>query len=144
MPVNGQTSQLTRMADIYAQERHRTSERRKCVRHESTNTANAAVPAQASELPQGFFELVDDLKSLVRGAHARAQLKVNTGMIQMRSRWRAPGRSKMSNKLLDDCPGAMPGADDLSRVADKVPRSRAGTGRSTEGVPLPEADAGRR
>ncbi|MFE3253583.1 YhcG family protein [Streptomyces sp. NPDC059209] len=50
---------------------------------ESKIAAKAVVPAQASELPTGFFELIDDLKSLVRGAHVRAQLKVNTEMIQM-------------------------------------------------------------
>ncbi|WAP56825.1 PDDEXK nuclease domain-containing protein [Streptomyces sp. S465] len=41
------------------------------------------IPAQGSELPPGFFELVDDLKAIVRGAHVRAQLKVNTEMIAM-------------------------------------------------------------
>ncbi|MET9515296.1 PDDEXK nuclease domain-containing protein [Streptomyces sp. NPDC002994] len=46
-------------------------------------TAKPVVPAQSSELPPGFFELVAELKNLVRGAHVRAQLKVNTEMLQM-------------------------------------------------------------
>ncbi|MFF3289431.1 YhcG family protein [Streptomyces sp. NPDC003023] len=45
----------------------------------------ARVPAQgsAAELPTGFFELVDELKTIVRGAHVRTQLKVNTEMLAM-------------------------------------------------------------
>jgi predicted nuclease of restriction endonuclease-like (RecB) superfamily len=44
----------------------------------------AVVPGQrASELPPGFHEMIDDPKSIVRGAHVRAQLKVNTEMLQM-------------------------------------------------------------
>lgn len=44
----------------------------------------AVVPGQrASELPPGFHEMIDDLKSIVRGAHVRAQLKVNAEMLQM-------------------------------------------------------------
>ncbi|MFI6083944.1 DUF1016 N-terminal domain-containing protein [Streptomyces sp. NPDC051217] len=50
---------------------------------DSKIAAKTVVPAQASGLPAGFFALIDDLKSLVRGAHVRAQLKVNTEMIQM-------------------------------------------------------------
>lgn len=50
---------------------------------ENEIAAKAVVPAQGSELPSGFFELVDELKSIVRGAHVRAQLKVNTEMIVM-------------------------------------------------------------
>lgn len=51
---------------------------------ESEIAAKAVVPRQGtSELPAGFFELIDDLKSVVRGAHVRAQLKVNTEMIKM-------------------------------------------------------------
>ncbi|CAM5473904.1 DUF1016 N-terminal domain-containing protein [Streptomyces atroolivaceus] len=47
-------------------------------------TTEAAVPAQGrTELPAGFHEMVDDLKPIVRGAHVRAQLKVNTEMLQM-------------------------------------------------------------
>lgn len=47
-------------------------------------TAKTVIPAQqAAELPPGFHEMIDDLKSLVRGAHVRAQLKVNTEMLQM-------------------------------------------------------------
>ncbi|MFD8802515.1 DUF1016 N-terminal domain-containing protein [Streptomyces atroolivaceus] len=46
-------------------------------------TTEAAVPAQGrTELPAGFHEMVDDLKPIVRGAHVRAQLKVNTEMLQ--------------------------------------------------------------
>ncbi|MFJ4837943.1 YhcG family protein [Streptomyces sp. NPDC088746] len=46
--------------------------------------AEATVPAQQrGELPPGFHEMVDDLKSIVRGAHMRAQLKVNTEMLLM-------------------------------------------------------------
>ncbi|WP_327329569.1 PDDEXK nuclease domain-containing protein [Streptomyces sp. NBC_01208] len=51
---------------------------------ENELTAEAVVPAQhRTELPPGFYEMVDDLKSIVRGAHLRAQLKVNTEMLQM-------------------------------------------------------------
>ncbi|MFH8756182.1 YhcG family protein [Streptomyces atroolivaceus] len=47
-------------------------------------TTEAAVPAQGrTELPADFYEMADDLKSIVRGAHVRAQLKVNTEMLQM-------------------------------------------------------------
>lgn len=50
---------------------------------ENEIAAKAVVPAQTSGLPSGFFELVDELKSIVRGARVRAQLKVNTEMIVM-------------------------------------------------------------
>ncbi|MDJ0466685.1 DUF1016 N-terminal domain-containing protein [Streptomyces sp. H27-C3] len=50
---------------------------------DSELTAKAVVPARTSELPPGFCQMVDDLKSIVRGAHMRAQLKVNTEMLQM-------------------------------------------------------------
>ncbi|MEN8654767.1 PDDEXK nuclease domain-containing protein [Streptomyces sp. 21So2-11] len=50
---------------------------------DSELTAKPVVPAQTSELPPGFYQMVDDLKSIVRGAHMRAQLKVNTEMLQM-------------------------------------------------------------
>ncbi|WP_455352774.1 DUF1016 N-terminal domain-containing protein [Streptomyces sp. SYSU K217416] len=43
----------------------------------------AAIPSPAAELPAGFFELIDELKDIVRGAHVRAQLKVNTEMLAM-------------------------------------------------------------
>jgi len=57
---------------------------RKPVPVDNELTAEAVVPAQhRGELPAGFYEMVDDLKSIVRGAHARAQLKVNTEMLQM-------------------------------------------------------------
>ncbi|MEV0092151.1 PDDEXK nuclease domain-containing protein [Streptomyces sp. NPDC050738] len=47
-------------------------------------TAKAvSLPAQSSELPPGFFDMVSDLKAIVRGAHVRAQLKVNTELIRM-------------------------------------------------------------
>ncbi|MCX4725524.1 PDDEXK nuclease domain-containing protein [Streptomyces sp. NBC_00963] len=46
-------------------------------------TARGVLPAQASALPPGFFDLVHDLKAIVRGAHVRAQLKVNTEMLLM-------------------------------------------------------------
>ncbi|MBT2488863.1 DUF1016 family protein [Streptomyces sp. ISL-96] len=46
-------------------------------------TAKPVVPAQPSGLPPGFFDLVAELKNLVRGAHVRAQLKVNAEMLQM-------------------------------------------------------------
>ncbi|QKW08164.1 DUF1016 domain-containing protein [Streptomyces sp. NA04227] len=56
-----------------------------------TPAAKSPVPAQSSAtsstsdstLPPGFYELVDDLKAIVRGAHVRARLKVNTEMIRM-------------------------------------------------------------
>lgn len=44
---------------------------------------HASIPAQGSELPHGFFELIDDLKAVVKRANVRAQLKVNTEMIAM-------------------------------------------------------------
>ncbi|WP_326737631.1 PDDEXK nuclease domain-containing protein [Streptomyces sp. NBC_01022] len=51
---------------------------------DSNITPKAVVPAQqGSELPSGFHEMIGDLKSIVRGAHVRAQLKVNTEMLQM-------------------------------------------------------------
>ncbi|MFI6650970.1 YhcG family protein [Streptomyces sp. NPDC050529] len=51
---------------------------------DSNITPKAVVPAQqGSELPSGFHEMIGDLKSIVRGAHVRAQLKVNTAMLQM-------------------------------------------------------------
>lgn len=46
-------------------------------------TKRTPIPAQGSELPPGFFELVDDLKAIVTKASVRAQLKVNTEMIKM-------------------------------------------------------------
>ncbi|MFB4422976.1 YhcG family protein [Streptomyces sp. QL37] len=47
-------------------------------------TAKAVVPAQQqAELPVGFYEMLGDLKSIVRSAHVRAQLKVNTEMLLM-------------------------------------------------------------
>lgn len=56
--------------------------------NELTNrTTGKAVPGRQqpapSELPAGFLDMVDDLKSIVRGAHVRAQLKVNTEMLRM-------------------------------------------------------------
>ncbi|WLQ41732.1 DUF1016 N-terminal domain-containing protein [Streptomyces laculatispora] len=54
---------------------------------DSNTTPKAVVPAQqgsgGSGLPPGFHEMIDDLKAIVRGAHVRAQLKVNTEMLQM-------------------------------------------------------------
>lgn len=51
---------------------------------DSNITPKAVVPAQqGSGLPPGFHEMIDDLKSIVRGAHVRAQLKVNTEMLRM-------------------------------------------------------------
>ncbi|WP_242644845.1 PDDEXK nuclease domain-containing protein, partial [Streptomyces laculatispora] len=51
---------------------------------DSTTTSKAVVPVQqGAELPPHFHEMIDDLKSIVRGAHVRAQLKVNTAMLQM-------------------------------------------------------------
>lgn len=51
---------------------------------DSNTTPKAVVPAQqGAGLPPGFHEMIDDLKSIVRGAHVRAQLKVNTEMLQM-------------------------------------------------------------
>ncbi|MCX4675437.1 PDDEXK nuclease domain-containing protein [Streptomyces sp. NBC_01433] len=51
---------------------------------DSELTAKAVVPgARTSDLPPGFNEMVDQLKSIVRGAHVRAQLKVNTEMLLM-------------------------------------------------------------
>ncbi|MET9975521.1 YhcG family protein [Streptomyces microflavus] len=53
---------------------------------ENELTAKATVPGQqrpSAELPAGFLDMVDDLKSIVRGAHVRAQLKVNTEMLRM-------------------------------------------------------------
>lgn len=51
---------------------------------DSTTTSKAVIPAQQpSGLPPGFHAMIDDLKSIVRGAHVRAQLKVNTEMLQM-------------------------------------------------------------
>ncbi|MFE9728119.1 YhcG family protein [Streptomyces sp. NPDC005794] len=47
-------------------------------------TTETVVPAQrGAELPPGYHEMIDDLKSIVRGAHVRAQLKVNTEMLRM-------------------------------------------------------------
>ncbi|MFC8230906.1 DUF1016 N-terminal domain-containing protein [Streptomyces sp. NPDC057287] len=47
-------------------------------------TAEAVVPAQnRAELPPGFYETIDVLKSIVRGAHLRAQLEVNTDILLM-------------------------------------------------------------
>lgn len=46
--------------------------------------AETTAPAQQrGGPPPGFYEMVDDLKSIVRGAHMRAQLKVNTEMLLM-------------------------------------------------------------
>ncbi|MFI6645863.1 YhcG family protein [Streptomyces sp. NPDC050504] len=52
--------------------------------NDDTTTA-PAVPSQnpGAGLPPDFFQLVDDLKAIVRGAHLRAQLKVNTEMLRM-------------------------------------------------------------
>lgn len=54
---------------------------------ENELAATAKVPGQqqqpAAELPAGFLDMVDDLKTIVRGAHVRAQLKVNTEMLRM-------------------------------------------------------------
>ncbi|SCG09752.1 Protein of unknown function, partial [Streptomyces sp. Ncost-T6T-2b] len=61
---------------------------------ENELTAPAKVPGQQQPstelpagpptgLPDGFLDMVDDLKTIVRGAHVRAQLKVNTEMLRM-------------------------------------------------------------
>ncbi|MFD5983001.1 DUF1016 N-terminal domain-containing protein [Streptomyces cyaneofuscatus] len=54
---------------------------------ENELAATPKVPGQQksrpTELPAGFLDMVDDLKTIVRGAHVRAQLKVNTEMLRM-------------------------------------------------------------
>ncbi|MEU8891304.1 PDDEXK nuclease domain-containing protein [Streptomyces sp. NPDC048442] len=65
-----------------------------------------AVPAQGAGLPPGFHEMVDDLKSIVRGAHVRAQLKVNTEMIRMyweigRTILEKQGEERWGTKVID-------------------------------------------
>ncbi|MFJ2739422.1 YhcG family protein [Streptomyces sp. NPDC087440] len=72
----------------------------------AAETAAVAVPAQASSLPPGFHEMVDDLKSIVRGAHVRAQLKVNTEMIRMyweigRTILEKQGKERWGTKVID-------------------------------------------
>ncbi|GAA1377513.1 PDDEXK nuclease domain-containing protein [Streptomyces beijiangensis] len=82
-------------------------------------TAKAvSLPAQSSELPAGFFDMVDDLKSIVRGAHVRAQLKVNTEMIRMyweigrtilqrqgEERWGSKVINRIATELRTEFPG---------------------------------------
>ncbi|WP_329120525.1 PDDEXK nuclease domain-containing protein [Streptomyces sp. NBC_01465] len=88
-------------------------------------TANSvSLPAQSSELPSGFFDMIDDLKSIVRGAHVRAQLKVNTEMIRM---YREIGRtilekqgeehwgSKVINRIATELRTEFPGQRGFSR-----------------------------
>ncbi|MFJ6697014.1 YhcG family protein [Streptomyces sp. NPDC091272] len=72
----------------------------------AAETAVVAVPAQASGLPPDFYEMVDDLKSIVRGAHVRAQLKVNTEMIRMyweigRTILAKQGEERWGTKVID-------------------------------------------
>ncbi|WP_263168507.1 YhcG family protein [Streptomyces sp. SCSIO ZS0520] len=50
---------------------------------QSSRARDSAPGAADPAVPSGFYELVDDLKTLVRGAHLRARLKVNTEMIRM-------------------------------------------------------------
>ncbi|MFB6658626.1 YhcG family protein [[Kitasatospora] papulosa] len=70
-------------------------------------TGKAVVPAQhRAELPPGFHDMLDDLKSIVRGAHVRAQLKVNTEMLQMywqigRAILERQGGEKWGTKVVD-------------------------------------------
>ncbi|MFD9855455.1 YhcG family protein [[Kitasatospora] papulosa] len=70
-------------------------------------TGKAVVPAQhRGELPPGFHDMLDDLKSIVRGAHVRAQLKVNTEMLQMywqigRTILERQGGEKWGTKVVD-------------------------------------------
>ncbi|MFG3177888.1 YhcG family protein [[Kitasatospora] papulosa] len=67
----------------------------------------AVVPAQhRGELPPGFHDMLDDLKPIVRGAHVRAQLKVNTEMLQMywqigRTILERQGGEKWGTKVVD-------------------------------------------
>ncbi|MEU3657173.1 DUF1016 N-terminal domain-containing protein [Streptomyces sp. NPDC032161] len=69
----------------------------------------ATVPAQqrtAPELPPGFHEMVAGLKSIVRGAHVRARLKVNTEMLRMygeigRTILESQGREKWGAKVIE-------------------------------------------
>ncbi|MEU8709333.1 PDDEXK nuclease domain-containing protein [Streptomyces sp. NPDC048565] len=69
--------------------------------------AEAVMPAQSrTELPSGFYEMLDDLKSIVRGAHVRAQLKVNTEMLQMyweigRTILERQGEERWGSKVID-------------------------------------------
>ncbi|MEW2605404.1 PDDEXK nuclease domain-containing protein [Streptomyces sp. NPDC047916] len=70
-------------------------------------TGKAVVPAQhRGELPPGFHDMLDDLKPIVRGAHVRAQLKVNTEMLQMywqigRAILERQGGEKWGTKVVD-------------------------------------------
>lgn len=70
-------------------------------------TAEAVVPAQhRGGLPPGFYDMLDDLKSIVRGAHVRAQLKVNTEMLLMywqigRTILERQGGEKWGTKVVD-------------------------------------------
>ncbi|MEU0163582.1 DUF1016 N-terminal domain-containing protein [Streptomyces sp. NPDC006261] len=54
---------------------------------ENELAATPQVPGQQqappAELPAGLLDMADDLKTIVRGAHVRAQLKVNTEMLRM-------------------------------------------------------------
>ncbi|MEU9318885.1 DUF1016 N-terminal domain-containing protein [Streptomyces sp. NPDC048295] len=51
---------------------------------DNESNTKAVVPGQrSSELPPGFNEMTDGLKSIARGAHVRGQPKVNTEMLQM-------------------------------------------------------------
>ncbi|MFC5917368.1 PDDEXK nuclease domain-containing protein [Streptomyces pulveraceus] len=82
-------------------------------------SSKAVVPGQrGSELPPGFHEMIDDLKSVVRGAHVRAQLKVNTEMLQMyweigrtilarqrEEKWGAKGVGRIATELRTEFPG---------------------------------------
>lgn len=75
------------MAYIREQRRHRLHRGRAnlyAADSDSTTTAEAVVHAQQpSGLPPGLHEVIDGLNSIARSAHARAQLKVNTEMLQM-------------------------------------------------------------
>jgi hypothetical protein len=108
-------------------------------------TARAVLPAQQrTELPSDFHEMIDDLKSIVRGAQVRAQLKVNTEMLLMygeigrtilerqgEERWGTKVVARIATELRTEFPYAslpshvrelMPTSEDLSRIARDVLR----------------------
>ncbi len=75
--------------------------------------AGAVVPAQQQgELPAGFHDMIDDLKSIVRGAHVRAQLKVNTEMLLMY--W------QIGRKILERQGGEKWGTKVVDRIATEL------------------------
>jgi predicted nuclease of restriction endonuclease-like (RecB) superfamily len=72
----------------------------------------ASVPAQSGGLPPGFHDMVDELKTIVRGAHVRAQLKVNTELLRMyweigHTILKRRGEAKWGAKVVDGIAAAL-------------------------------------